>query len=364
MATPEVAIERAPQGFLTSRDRDEIDVQVATAQKYPRDLTIFELGVRTAIQNPTFAASCTYALPRGGKIIIGPSIRFAECVRANFKHLAIGTRIVAEEEKHVTIEARGIDFQTNNRDQCEVRRRITKHDGTRYDDDGITNTMMAAQAIAKRNLVLSLVSKAIWGPLWEEAQHLTGGRKKSGDPNPKEVELKRKTALAFLNERWKITEEQVLKMLKVEKVTDIGPDEIVALRGLATALQDGEITVDQAIRQSKPIPGMPKPTRGKKASKKAPKDRRKHPPETGSWANQESAPAAEKKRTAAGPTAGAETITNDQYRDLLGWLDEHSMDATHAAQVARERGHKGTLKELEANQLGALYQALEQRAKK
>ena len=62
--------------------RAEIDTQIATARAYPRSLKRFrETATTMATLDEKTAASCFYALPRGGKSIMGPSARLAEIDR-------------------------------------------------------------------------------------------------------------------------------------------------------------------------------------------------------------------------------------------------------------------------------------------
>lgn len=330
MSSSEVAIERIPLQALASMNREEVDLAISTAKAYPRDM---ERAVKqtTALvtSTPEFAGLCVYAIPRGGKIIEGPSVRFAECLAHSWGNLTVGARVAEEQAQHVVAQGVAHDLESNTRYSFEVKRRITDKDGNRYNADMIGTTGNAACAIALRNAILRVVPRALWGPIYDQTRRIIGGKAKPKNTTEvAEVVEKRDKALAFLMERWQITEAQVLKILKLENKIDIGADQIVILRGLATALQDGEITVDQALRGSKPIPSMPKPQRGKKAKKaRAPKD--------------------------TGP------ITKDQHRDLLLWLGEHQLDATAAAKVARNLGHQGKLTELPATMLRGLYDQLE-----
>ena len=61
----------------------EIDTQISTAKAYPRSLTKFrDNALSMATFSEDIAAACTYALPRGGSKLEGPSIRLAEIVAA------------------------------------------------------------------------------------------------------------------------------------------------------------------------------------------------------------------------------------------------------------------------------------------
>src|SRR5262245_56131534 len=72
-----------------------INVQVATAKKYPRDVQrSLEKARQLATLNDEVAEECHYSIPRGGKQIEGPSVRLAEVVASCWGNLRIGARIV------------------------------------------------------------------------------------------------------------------------------------------------------------------------------------------------------------------------------------------------------------------------------
>ena len=84
-------------------ERAEVDIAIATAKRYPRDLGLVKREMREmATKDPKVAASCTYRLPRAGKEIVGPSIRMAEITFSCFGNLNAGTRVVAMGDDIVT----------------------------------------------------------------------------------------------------------------------------------------------------------------------------------------------------------------------------------------------------------------------
>ena len=74
--------------------RAEIDQQIATARALPRSI---ERAIKNIVTLSTLdeetAAECIYALPRGGKTIRGPSIRFAEIVASQWGNARVGSRV-------------------------------------------------------------------------------------------------------------------------------------------------------------------------------------------------------------------------------------------------------------------------------
>ena len=60
-------------------DKANVDVQVSTAKKYPRNLTrCVDNSMALATMDKETAQTMGYALPRGGKPITGPSVHLAK----------------------------------------------------------------------------------------------------------------------------------------------------------------------------------------------------------------------------------------------------------------------------------------------
>src|SRR5262245_11187920 len=146
---------------LESLNRSEIDIQIATARKYPRSLLKFKNDAEAmACLDEETASSCFYALKRAEKPIEGPSVRLAEIVASAWGNLRSGARIIAEDEKFVVAQGACHDLEKNVAFQVEVRRRITDKNGRRYSDDMITTTCNAACSIALRNAIFKAIPGA------------------------------------------------------------------------------------------------------------------------------------------------------------------------------------------------------------
>ena len=138
----------------------EIDIQVATARRFPRSLAQFK---KDALEMVTLdedtAASCFYSIPRAGKFIEGKSVRLAEIAASAYQHIVIGVRILEEDDKFIYAEGVAWDLQRNYKVIKPSRRRITTKNGTRYNDDMIAVTANAAASIAFRNAVFACIRR-------------------------------------------------------------------------------------------------------------------------------------------------------------------------------------------------------------
>ncbi len=232
------------QGSVELITRAEYDVQIATARKYPRSIASFcKEAIGLVNLNEQIADDCIYAIPRDGKIIEGPSARFAEIILHSWGHTRAGARIVDEDAKFITAQGVCHDLQSNTMITFEVKRRITNKQGKRYNDDMIAMTGNAACSIALRNAITRVIPKAFWEPIYQEARMVVMGDSMT-------LSSRRAVALELLA-KFGATEEMIIKKLGVVGVEDITLDHLLVLRGIATAIKEGDTTVEQLFSEPK-----------------------------------------------------------------------------------------------------------------
>ncbi len=74
----------------------EIDIQIATARRWPRKISkCLERVLELACKDTETAQSCFYKYMRAGKPIEGPGIRMAEIVAASWQKLRVQGRVMA-----------------------------------------------------------------------------------------------------------------------------------------------------------------------------------------------------------------------------------------------------------------------------
>ena len=232
-------------------ERANVDSQVATAKRYPRDIRrSIDNSVVMATMNQETAQSCSYALPRGGKPITGPSVHLAKIIVSNWGNMRTEAKVVQITDKQVISRGTCWDLETNVASAFEVRRSIIGKNGQRFSDDMITVTGNAANSIAYRNAVFAVIPKAITDRVYYAAQKFI-----TGDLSDSDKLLKVRTGvLNNFKNNYGITEEEVVKMCGKQTVNQIGADEISMLMGTIQALKDGGTTVDELmkpIRESK-----------------------------------------------------------------------------------------------------------------
>jgi len=288
----------------------EIDLQISTAKSYPRSLAVFQ---KSAMEMVTYSREAAekmyYKLPRGGKIIEGPSVRLAEIIGQNWRNCRIGARVLGNDDKTVTSQGVFHDLETNVAISFEIKRRITRKDGTRYDDDMISVTGAAAAGIAFRNAVLKGVPKIFWQPLYEKALETARG-------DDKDIAPRRKAAIAEF-EKMGVPETAILKTLGVTGISKIGLDELLTLRGIYNAVREGTTTAIEAFGLGEIKPTVEVPTEEEKDVKK---------------------PAAVKKSTAKSSTVPKAEIPKDPMPAEDPLID--SKEQTQIYSVATASGWK------------------------
>ena len=214
-----------------------INIQVATAKKWPRSITrALEEAETLACQDEKTAETMYYVLPRSGDDIIGPSVRLAEVMSHVWGNIAVAAEPLDEGKTHLVAEGTCWDMERNVFVRIRVKRRITKSSGARYSDDMIGQTANAATSVAFRNAVFHGIPRVYVDRIYRKAMAASVG-------NVKTVEAKRTAAMEYFGEKG-YQPEQIYALLKVEGLEDIGVEEIIRLRGIVNAVKGGDATLE------------------------------------------------------------------------------------------------------------------------
>ena len=226
-------------------ERANVDSQVATAKQYPRDISrSVNNSIAMATMDYATAQSCGYALPRGGKPITGPSVHLAKLIVSNWGNMRAEAKVVQITDKQVISRGTCWDLENNVATAFEVRRSIVGKNGKRFSDDMITVTGNAANSIAYRNAVFSVIPKAITDKVYQAAQHFI-----TGDLSDEEkLVARRKKCIDFFKDEYGITENEVVMLCGKQTVNQIKADQIALLLGITQSLTDGDTTVDELMK--------------------------------------------------------------------------------------------------------------------
>jgi len=254
--------EIIPTGYDTSQiallSRAEIDQQIATAKAYPRsEDKSLKKAESLACRDEDTAGSMFYSIPRGGKHIQGPSVRLAEIMASTWGNLRVQARVVDSNDRFVTTQAVAHDLETNTAVLVEKRRRVLAKKGRAVDDDAIQISGLAGQAIVFRDAIFKAIPRVYVDQIMRKAQLTSVGKAESI------VKMREKMIAHFA--KMEVSSERVLEAVGAKGIEDIDMDNLIHLRGIATAIRDGQIKLDEAF----PIASKPSTTDGNAAAAEA-----------------------------------------------------------------------------------------------
>lgn len=230
---------------LQAQERASIDIQVATAKQYPRDLKrVRDNSISIACLDTETAQSCRYAKPVGNKNVVGASVHLARIVAQQYGNIRVQQRIKNIDAKTIVAEAVAFDMETNYAVSVEARRSIIDKYGNRYKDSMIETASMAILAIAERNAILKIIPKAIIDAVYNEAFKCANG---DLSDNAKLI-IARDKALDFFKSEYGASEKQVISLLGLKTKDAIKPEHIADLRGYMQSLKDKEVTADDLFK--------------------------------------------------------------------------------------------------------------------
>lgn len=225
--------------MLEALNRSEVDMQIATAKAYPRDVkkSLDRIKAMAKADEET-ANGCFYHLSRGGDEINGVSVRMAEIIASCWGNLRVQSRIIGNDGRTITAQGVCHDLESNLAVSVEVKRKITGKNGQTFSEDMQVVTGNAACAIAFRNAVLKVVPKAITQGVINEVQ----------EEAKKNIDLakNRQQCVGYFASLG-VVETQLFEFLGINTMEEITADMIMNLRGIATAIKEGTTTVQETF---------------------------------------------------------------------------------------------------------------------
>ena len=237
--------------MLEAINRSEIDGQIATAHKFPRDITQCKQNmVALAAMDDDVAYNCFYHLERKGKdgqvsIIEGPSVRFTEIISACWKNLRIAGRIIANDGKTITAQGVCHDLESNVAYSVEVKRSILTSKGYAFSQDMQVVVGNAAVAIAQRNAICKVVPQVLISSVVKEVQakaleHI----KQTG------VKSQWKNCVACF-QAYQVTDLMLLDYIRKKSAEEVTAEDIQKLGGVYNAIKEGTTTVEETFKKPK-----------------------------------------------------------------------------------------------------------------
>lgn len=230
-------------------NKQEMDNAVAIAKQYPRDITIVKAKVlQYATCDEETAKSCFFAKPvdNKGTIATGPSIRLAEIIATTYQNIKYGSRVLDISERWVTVQGIAFDMENNLSYTSEVKRSIWSDKGKyRYSQNMVETTIKAASAIAVRDAIYKVVPMGLFNAELKKIKALATGADSSTPLTARAL----KAIESF--KKFNVTEKMILTRLEIDSVSKVTEEHLETLIGLYTAINDKEVTADEAFIPNK-----------------------------------------------------------------------------------------------------------------
>lgn len=230
--------------LVYEQDKAIVDMQIATAKLYPRDITkAVNNSIAIVTLDKDTAEDCHYALPRSGKTITGPTVQLAKILAQNWGNIRCESKVIAISDKHITSQAIAFDLENNFALKVEVERSITTKNG-RMTEDMITVTGNAGNAIALRNAIFGVIPKNVIDQVYKSAiQKITGDLS-----NENKFIAQRKSLIEFFEKTHGVSENEILYLFGKPAINNLTREDLMTLHGIATAIKNGDTTIQETFR--------------------------------------------------------------------------------------------------------------------
>jgi hypothetical protein len=227
----------------------------------PRDERQAGLRVLQSMTRPRVADGATYQFKRGGKPIIGPSVKLAREIARCWGNIQHGHKVISEDDESIHIEGWAWDLEANSRTSKEAKfkKLIQRKRGNQTiwetpDERDLNELILRRAALLQRNALLELFPTDLVDECLDAAANtLSGESQRQIEDDPKEIV--RKTIALF--DAIGISEEQ-LKAFG-------GPwshKKVAELRGVYNSIQDGHTTQDEHFPSADDSKDTPWPSAG------------------------------------------------------------------------------------------------------
>lgn len=266
-----VEVELMPISATEAMERATIDMQIATAKRYPRSLDRFKKSaISMATLDDETAESCLYSRPVGKdrdtgkeKYAEGMSVRMAEIVGASYGNMRVQAVIVEQTERFVRARGMAIDLESNFASSSEVIESTVKKNGQPYDERMRIVIAKSALAKARRDATFQVVPRALAKPVENAVRMVLVGDAKS-------LDKRRQIVVGWIG-KLGIDPKRVYASLGIKGEAELDADHLQTLTGIKTAIKEGDVTIDGAFPDSKPEAGetIADALGGKKGDQKA-----------------------------------------------------------------------------------------------
>jgi hypothetical protein len=241
---------------MAAQAEAQVKARFAMALHRPRDMAQARQVLLQECKRPDFAEVARYSVPRGGKKIEGPSIRFAEAAARALGNLDVSTVVLYEDDDKRILRVTAVDLETNvaysqdetidktverkdlKRGQAALAQRVNSFGEPVYIIVA-TEDEMAVKAAARRSKAIrTCVLRLIDGGLIDEAMDACAATRRLKDATDPAA-ARKKVEDGFATIGVMPADLAIYLGCKVEQAS---PAQIDDLRGLFRAIKDGDTT--------------------------------------------------------------------------------------------------------------------------
>lgn len=259
------AVALVSQGEAIIRIENETLMQVAIQR--PRDeQKVLDGALKELELVPEEAASAYYSVPfktpdGQTQLVEGPSIKAAMALARRWGNCSAAARMLSEDATGINVEGVFIDFESSFRvlRPHRVSRFLKRRSGqiVELSPDRLQMATQAGCSKALRNAILAGLPAYLVNSFFKKAKTIVAGGKLEDRATQAEAD---KAIRAFAP--YNVTAEQIEKNLELPR-TQWTRESIATLRGLYTALKDGQTTVEEAFGTVAPEEKAAPPTGSK-----------------------------------------------------------------------------------------------------
>jgi hypothetical protein len=219
--------------------------QVDIAKRYPRDMARCLANAMLVFEvDPSFAERCKYKKPQSDKNVEGPTVHLARLIAQVYGNLRIDARIIQETDKKVVSEAIAWDLETNTAIRQEIHRSIfSSKKNIRFSDDMVITTSLAANAIALRNAVFSIIPRYFVDRMLQKAEEVL-----KNDLSDAIKFAKRKSDMFAFYLKENIQPQQIYAYLGIANENQITKELLIDLVQLAQSIKDGDAKANEIFK--------------------------------------------------------------------------------------------------------------------
>jgi hypothetical protein len=240
LATQETSLAELNTSGSAAREQAEIQSAYLMAKRFPRDEEVCRERIINACKRLSFADEAYYAFPRGGNEVSGPSVVLAREAARLWGNIRFGLKVVRDDDESRTIKGTALDLETNAFSEFEddfkklIQRKDKDSNQTRWvtpDERDLRELTNRRGAILIRNCITSILPKDLIDAAVVAAEDTIA---QFADKNKAETGKRILETFTTLF----VSQAELEKYLG-HTLTDLTKEEIVKLRGIASAMRAG-----------------------------------------------------------------------------------------------------------------------------